>query len=77
MSAGIETFLADDLRTPIAPARTFSNPDSMLEMIRRGNGFRDWLRDPTLRRRVTAGLNKGEAHNAMARAVCFNRLRAG
>ena len=74
MSAGIETFLADDLRTPIAPARTFSNPDSMLEMIRRGNGFRDWLRDPTLRRRVTAGLNKGEAHNAMARAVCFNRL---
>jgi hypothetical protein len=35
------TFLAEDLRTPIAPARTFSNPDSMLEMIRRGNGFRD------------------------------------
>jgi hypothetical protein len=27
-----------------------------------------------LRRRVTAGLNKGEAHNALARAVCFNRL---
>ena len=26
------------------------------------------------RRRVTADLNKGEAHNAMARAVCFNRL---
>jgi Tn3 transposase DDE domain len=24
---------------------------------------------------VTAGLNKGEAHNAMARAGCFNRLR--
>jgi Tn3 transposase DDE domain len=23
---------------------------------------------------VTAGLNKGEAHNAMARAVCLNRL---
>ena len=35
------TFLAEDLRTPIAPARTFSNPDSMLELIRRGNGFRD------------------------------------
>src|SRR5260370_13027845 len=28
----------------------------------------EWLRDPALRRRVTAGLNKGEAHNAMARA---------
>jgi hypothetical protein len=25
----------------------------------------EWLRDPTFRRRVTAGLNKGEAHNAM------------
>ena len=23
---------------------------------------------------MTAGLNKGEAHNALARAVCFNRL---
>ena len=34
----------------------------------------EWLRDPGLRRRVTAGLNKGEAHNALARAVCFNRL---
>ena len=34
----------------------------------------EWSRDPALRRRVTAGLNKGEAHNALARAVCFNRL---
>ena len=34
----------------------------------------EWLREPALRRRVTAGLNKGEAHNALARAVCFNRL---
>jgi hypothetical protein len=34
----------------------------------------EWLRDPVLRRLVTAGLNKGEAHNALARAVCFNRL---
>jgi TnpA family transposase len=33
-----------------------------------------WLRDPDLRRRVTAGLNKGEARNALARAVFFNRL---
>jgi hypothetical protein len=28
----------------------------------------------TLRRRVQAGLNKGEARNAPARAVFFNRL---
>ncbi|EML6083828.1 Tn3 family transposase, partial [Pseudomonas aeruginosa] len=27
-----------------------------------------------LRRRVHAGLNKGEARNALARAVFFNRL---
>ncbi|TWC59528.1 Tn3 transposase DDE domain-containing protein [Burkholderia sp. SJZ115] len=33
-----------------------------------------WLRDPVLRRRVTAGLNKGEARNSLARAVFFYRL---
>ncbi len=33
-----------------------------------------WLQDPTLRQRVTAGLNKGEARNALARAVFFHRL---
>ena len=34
----------------------------------------DWLQDVELRRRVQAGLNKGEAQNALARAVFFNRL---
>lgn len=34
----------------------------------------DWLHDPSLRRRTGAGLNKGEARHALARAVCFNRL---
>lgn len=34
----------------------------------------NWLEDPALRRRVTAGLNKGEARNSLARAVFFNRL---
>jgi TnpA family transposase len=33
-----------------------------------------WLQDPQLRRRVHVGLNKGEARNALARAVFFNRL---
>ena len=33
-----------------------------------------WLEDPALRQRVTAGLNKGEARNSLARAVFFNRL---
>ena len=34
----------------------------------------DWLQSVELRRRVQAGLNKGEARNALARAVFFNRL---
>ncbi len=29
----------------------------------------DWFRDPALRRRVQAGLNKGQARKALARAV--------
>ena len=33
----------------------------------------DWLQNIDLRRRVNAGLNKGEARNALARAVFFNR----
>src|SRR5208282_2253408 len=34
----------------------------------------DWISDPGLRRRTNAGLNKGEARNALARAVFFHRL---
>ena len=34
----------------------------------------DWLQSLELRRRVHVGLNKGEARNALARAVFFNRL---
>jgi len=34
----------------------------------------DWLDDIDLRRRTNANLNKGEARNALARAVFFNRL---
>lgn len=33
-----------------------------------------WLQSVELRRRVQTGLNKGEAKNALARAVYFNRL---
>ena len=33
----------------------------------------EWLQSPALRRRVTEGLNKGEAKNALARAVFFHR----
>ena len=34
----------------------------------------DWLESPALRRRVHVGLNKGEARNALVRAVFFHRL---
>jgi len=34
----------------------------------------NWLQNVELRHRVNAGLNKGEAKNALARAVFFNRL---
>lgn len=34
----------------------------------------DWIQNAELRRRVNAGLNKGESRNALARAVFFNRL---
>jgi len=34
----------------------------------------DWLERPELRRQTTAELNKGEARNALVRAVCFHRL---
>lgn len=33
-----------------------------------------WLQDPDLRRRSHVGLNKGEQHNALRRAVFFHRL---
>src|SRR3546814_20607708 len=33
----------------------------------------DWLRDIDLRRRTQAGRNKGEARNALARALFFNQ----
>lgn len=33
------------------------------------------IENPSLRRRVTAGLNKGEAKNSLAKVVFFNRLR--
>jgi TnpA family transposase len=34
----------------------------------------DWIKNPDLRRRAHLGLNKGEARNALARAVYFCRL---
>ena len=45
-----------------------------LRRIERTLFILDWLQSVELRRRVHAGLNKGEARNALARAVFFNGL---
>lgn len=45
-----------------------------LGRIERSLFILDWLQSVDLRRRVHAGLNKGEARNALARAVFFYRL---
>ncbi len=45
-----------------------------LGRIERTGFILDWLQSVELRRRVHAGLNKGEARNSLARAVFFNRL---
>lgn len=45
-----------------------------LGRIERSLFILDWLQSVELRRRVNSGLNKGEARNALARAVFLNRL---
>ncbi len=45
-----------------------------LGRIERALFMLEWLLDPKLRQRVTAGLNKGELKNTLSRAVCFHRL---
>lgn len=55
----------------LGPSRTALRE---LGRLQRTRFILDWLQTPDLRRRTTAGLNKGEARNALARAVFFNRL---
>ncbi|MFG6449105.1 Tn3 family transposase [Roseateles sp. BYS180W] len=45
-----------------------------LGRIERSLHMLKWLREPAYRRRVGAGLNKGEARHKLARAVFFHRL---
>jgi hypothetical protein len=33
-----------------------------------------YIRDPSIRHRISAGLAKGESHNSLARAIFFHRL---
>lgn len=45
-----------------------------VERIRRTLFMLDWFDDPEQRRRIGSILNKGEARNALARAIFFNHL---
>ena len=56
-------------QSPLKP-----NSSHMREHIERTLFILDWLQSVELRRRVHAGLNKGEARNALARAVFIHRL---
>jgi hypothetical protein len=49
------TFMEEDLRTKAARPRTFTNPDNMVEMIRRGNGFRDLASKQAVEHAIMAG----------------------
>ena len=49
------TFMEEDLRTPAAPPRTFTSPNNMIEMIRRGNGFRDLASRQAVEHAMLAG----------------------
>jgi hypothetical protein len=42
-------------RTTAAPPRTFTNSDNMVEIIRRGNGFRDLASKQAVEHAIMAG----------------------
>jgi TnpA family transposase len=50
------------------------NPTYEVWTVWAKNRIRDWLQSVALRGRVDAGLNRGEARNALTGAVFFNRL---
>lgn len=49
------TFMEEDLRTMAAPPRFFTSSDTMTEMIRRGNGFRDLASRQAVEQGILAG----------------------
>jgi integrase len=46
--------MEEDLRTKAAPLRTFTNSANMVEMIRRGNGFRDLASKQAVKQGINA-----------------------
>ena len=67
-------------RDAVAPNHPYPRQNGLATALRElGRSERtlfilDWLQSVELRRRVQVGLNKGEARNALARAVFFYRL---
>jgi hypothetical protein len=47
--------MEEDLRTQAARPRTFTNPDNMVEMIRRCNGLRDLATKQAVEHAIMAG----------------------
>jgi hypothetical protein len=47
--------MEEDLRTQAAPLPTFTNPDNMVEMIRRRNGIRDFASNQAIEHAIMAG----------------------
>ena len=61
--------------SPPTRARTASPwPFARSGRVERTLFLLDWLTDRDLQRRARIGLNKGEAHHALKRALFFNRL---
>lgn len=67
------TFTEEDLRAPAALGRTFTSADNMVEMIRRGNGFRDLASRQAVEHAMQSGLGNvdllltEEQYNKLAR----------
>jgi hypothetical protein len=59
---------------PIRARTGWHSPCAKIGRIERTLFILDWFELPGLRRQATVELNKGEARNALARAVCFHRL---
>jgi hypothetical protein len=67
--------LPHDAETPRLPPTERTRPRTAGAGLTGQTLFRlDWLQDQTSGWKVTAGLNKGEARNTLAREVFFNRL---
>ena len=52
---------------------SYPRPERAVGRIERSLFMIDWTTDPDMRRRAQVGLNKGEAHHALKRAINFHQ----